>query len=681
VSSFPELPDYQILRELGAGGQSQVFLALDSSLKVEVVVKTVLQQRSIDPTATARFLNEARKTAQLKHPNIIEVKRLFEHQGRVYLVMEHVAGMDFTGILRRAPALPPIFVLAVLDQIAGGLEAAHAAGFIHRDIKPANILMSRDGDVKVTDFGLIRSLAADAGDTLTEPTHVVGTPAYMSPQQAQGALLDQRTDMFSLGVLAFEAFAGKRPFGAGDGSGSGDPQEVLRSIVQTPTPPLSFRGPQPPADAGKRIRATVERMLEKDLDRRFQSMGDLRRELRACLKEADVAGALDELGRRRVFGRFATDPEKAAAEFQQQVDSVTRTLAVGARRAREGGRKRPGVRIAAAAAAAVVVASVVWLLIGRGGEESAEQARPAEPGAGGPTVAAGDQVPAGDARTTGGVPAVSPEPAGEAASADRSRDDGTPPASGGVALGSDPAGAMVEARLVGAADWRRLGTAPRTESLAPGSWELRFTLDCHETALRTAEIADGRTASVEAALRPLESAFVRLNVAPFVEGETRYEGEVFLDGQSQGGGGGARVIRFTPCGAHEIEARLPRIFGSERRSIAQGKVAAGDTLDLGTIAFRTGPLKVRSVPASTIEVKIDGRPDPRRAYLPYVREVAVGRHVITLSPPAGRSLAGAEVDYGEGSPRTIVPDAQGRLEVPVEVRSDRECSVVFTLSG
>jgi hypothetical protein len=127
---------------------------------------------------------------------------------------------------------------------------------------------------------------------------------------------------------------------------------------------------------------------------------------------------------------------------------------------------------------------------------------------------------------------------------------------------------------------------------------------------------------------------------------------------------------------------MPRIFGTYRRTIAEGSVAPADTLDLGAVAFRTGALRIRSVPSSTFEVRIDGRPDPRRAYLPYVREVAEGKHVIALTLPPGRSVAGAEVQYGDsGPPVSLVPDSGGRLEVPVEVRTGRECAVVFNLSG
>jgi serine/threonine-protein kinase len=665
LSSFPELPDYEILRELGAGGQSQVFLALDSSLKVEVVVKTVLLQQSIDPTATARFLNEARRTARLKHPNIVEVKRLFDHGGRVYLVMEHVAGMDLSGIIARARALPPIFVLAVLDQVAAGLEAAHAAGFIHRDIKPANILMSGDGDVKVTDFGLVRSLAADAADTLTEPSHVVGTPAYMSPQQAQGAVLDERTDMFSLGVLAFEAFSGRRPFD--DPNGSGDHQKVLQNIVRAPTPELAFSGWPPPPEAGKRIRETVARMLEKDPERRFQSMGDLRRELRTCLRETDAGGVLDELGRRRVFGRFATDPEKSAREFQQQVESVTRTVAAGAR-AHAG----PGRRSLPVVAGALVLAAAVgaWLVFGRGDDPSLAEAPVA-------AVTPSDAGPIDDATPRGAADEEPPEDSPAKA---------VPPPprapAGELVVGTEPAGALVEARLAGAPEWSILGPAPLTERLAPGSWELRFSKDCHRAELRTAGLADGETVSVEATLRPLDSAFVRLTVTPYVEGETRYAGDVFLDGRSRGDGGNGLVLPVPSCGSHEVEVRMPRIFGTYRRTIAEGSVAPADTLDLGAVAFRTGALRIRSVPSSTFEVRIDGRPDPRRAYLPYVREVAEGKHVIALTLPPGRSVAGAEVQYGDsGPPVSLVPDSGGRLEVPVEVRTGRECAVVFNLSG
>src|SRR5579863_6404555 len=243
------LGPYEILAPLGAGGMGEVYRARDTRLGRDVALKILPADVANDLSRRQRFELEARAVAALNHPNIVAVYDV----GEGYIVSELVDGESLRGAkfgLRKT--------LDIAAQVAGGLAAAHASGITHRDLKPENILLTRDGRVKILDFGLAKMAAAQvagaAGETITvqtEPGLVMGTVAYMSPEQVRGQAVDPRSDLFSVGVILYEMLAGERPFG---GETSVD---TMRAILRQDPPDL-------PETLPAALRQVVAHCLEKE---------------------------------------------------------------------------------------------------------------------------------------------------------------------------------------------------------------------------------------------------------------------------------------------------------------------------------------------------------------------------------------------------------------------------------
>jgi len=270
---------YRIESQLGEGGMGTVYRALDTKLNRPVAVK-VLSDDLADAAARRRFQREAQMASSLNHPHIVTVHDVGEFEGRQYLVTEYVdAGTLKEWAQRENPGWRQIVEL--LSGVADGLAAAHAAGILHRDIKPANILVSKNGYAKLADFGLAkleeRSTPSAATRTIgeTRPGMVVGSVAYMSPEQASGKPLDARSDIFSFGIVLYELLVGHRPF-----SGRSD-LEVLQTIIHGSFPPL-------PEDLPLGLRALVEKALETDPAERYQTMRDLVVDLRRLIRQKTV---------------------------------------------------------------------------------------------------------------------------------------------------------------------------------------------------------------------------------------------------------------------------------------------------------------------------------------------------------------------------------------------------------
>ena len=238
-----ELGPYRIVGVLGEGGMGVVYRALDTKLKRPVAVK-FLSDSVADPAARRRFQREAQMASSLNHPHIVSVYDVGEFEGRQYLVTEYVDG----GTLRQCSKQkrPWRQIVDLLTGVADGLAAAHAANILHRDIKPENILLTKSGYAKLADFGLAKLADASrppsdatltAGQSSTRPGAVLGTPAYMSPEQASGAALDTRSDIFSFGVVLYEILSGDRPF-----RGTTD-VDLLHAIVHIDPAPLPDEAP------------------------------------------------------------------------------------------------------------------------------------------------------------------------------------------------------------------------------------------------------------------------------------------------------------------------------------------------------------------------------------------------------------------------------------------------------
>ncbi len=249
------LGDYLLERELGAGGMATVYLARESGSGRKVALKVMSPQLAKDPEFIARFINEARASSGLRHPNIVEVFAYGEEKGRPFIASEWVDGETLQGLLERVGALPIPVALEIFAQMLEAVGHAHERGIIHRDLKPANLLLSRTGWAKLTDFGIAKT-AQGAGLTQTGAT--LGTPAYMSPEQASGRALDARSDLFAAGVVLYEMVTGKNPH-------EGDtPMSSLAHLLEPRTPPVLSRVPGAPAE----VTAIIDRLLERDVSRR-----------------------------------------------------------------------------------------------------------------------------------------------------------------------------------------------------------------------------------------------------------------------------------------------------------------------------------------------------------------------------------------------------------------------------
>src|SRR5688500_8844438 len=269
---------YEIIGPLGVGGMGEVYRARDTKLNRDVAIKVLLAAVANDPDRLVRFSREAQVLASLNHPNIAHIHGVEESGGTPALVMELVEGPTLADRLGLG-ALPLDEALQIAKQIAEALEAAHEQGVVHRDLKPSNVKIRPDGTVKVLDFGLAKALGA-AGDSSLVPggsmsptlslaaTYagvILGTAAYMAPEQAKGKATDRRADVWAFGVVLYEMLTGERRF-------SGDSvAETLASVMKDQ---LTFGNL--PSETPRAIRALVARCLERDVRRRLQSIGEAR---------------------------------------------------------------------------------------------------------------------------------------------------------------------------------------------------------------------------------------------------------------------------------------------------------------------------------------------------------------------------------------------------------------------
>ena len=268
-----ELGSYRIEAIRGTGGMGVVYRALDSKFNRPVAIK-FLPGELADAAARRRFQREAQMASSLNHPHILTVHDIGEFEGRQYLVTEFVDGGTL-GTWVRQERRTWRQIVELLTGVADAVATAHDAGILHRDIKPDNILISKTGYAKLADFGLARS-AEHTEETRTQSNVIAGTVPYMSPEQASGQTLDARSDIFSFGVVLYEALAGRRPF-----DGSSD-LEVLRKIAHAAAPPLDEELPGA-------LRGVVEKALEKDRDERYQSMREMVVDLRRLERRSDPA--------------------------------------------------------------------------------------------------------------------------------------------------------------------------------------------------------------------------------------------------------------------------------------------------------------------------------------------------------------------------------------------------------
>jgi serine/threonine-protein kinase len=257
------LGKYQILERLGRGGMATVYRAYQTGMDRVVAVKVMHPQYTDDPSFIERFKREARAVGALRHPNIVQVIDFDVQDGQYYMVMEYVETESLKERLQKRGALPIREALSIARKLADALAYAHAHGMLHRDVKPANVLMSKSGEPILTDFGIAKLMDSTG---LTASGAAVGTPAYMSPEAGRGEAVDERTDVYSLGVMLYEMLSGELPFDADT------PYAVILKHISEPPPPLRPRVPYLP----EFVERIVIKALAKDRAQRYQSASEMR---------------------------------------------------------------------------------------------------------------------------------------------------------------------------------------------------------------------------------------------------------------------------------------------------------------------------------------------------------------------------------------------------------------------
>ena len=295
LNAGTRLGSYEIAAAIGSGGMGEVYRARDTKLDRDVAIKILPELFANDPDRLARFKREAKTLAALNHPNIAQIHGVEDSGGIHALVMELIDGEDLAARIARGP-MPVAEALPIAKQIADALDAAHERGIVHRDLKPANIKISHDGTVKMLDFGLAKALETGGdsrADAMNSPTFldsspqatalgvILGTAAYMSPEQARGRTVDKRADIWAFGVVLYEMLTGRCPF-------KGDTVTDALAAVVTSDPDWAAL----PSGIPDRVVDLLRRCLEKDTKQRLRDIGDARAEL-----SAPVSGVTHVQGR------------------------------------------------------------------------------------------------------------------------------------------------------------------------------------------------------------------------------------------------------------------------------------------------------------------------------------------------------------------------------------------------
>src|SRR6266404_7791671 len=352
---------YQIVAPLGKGGMGEVYLASDAKLGRKVALKLLPAEFTNHKERLRRFIQEAKAASSLNHPNIITIHEIGQADGAHFIATEFIDGQTLKKRMAQTRMQLPD-ILDVSIQTAGALEAAHAAGLVHRDIKPDNIMVRPDGYVKVLDFGLAKlteksSRSKTAGsevDTMvnahTTPGTVLGTVNYMSPEQARGQVLDQRTDVFSLGIVLYEMATGRTPFAAATSI------DTLVSILEREPSPLAEYTPEAPAE----FQRIINKALRKDREERYQTIQDLLIDLKSLKAELEFAQKLERSRPPRLGSDYSgtTAITKVATTDQQSTVAVTADQTV-----QTMGRNRralTAVLVVMVLAGALIGGAVLW---------------------------------------------------------------------------------------------------------------------------------------------------------------------------------------------------------------------------------------------------------------------------------------------------------------------------------
>ncbi len=262
--------EYEIIAEIGIGGMATVYKAVQKSLDRLVAIKELKKSFHADGQIVKRFERESRVAASLQHENIVHIYDYWKRPDYA-IVMEYVDGTTLAGVIEKTGALPVDVGIMIAVQVAAALDYAHMCGLVHRDIKPSNIMIKRNGEVKLMDFGIAQGRNHES---LTAPGTLIGTPSYMSPEQILGQPLDVRSDIFSFGVVLYEMFTGAKPFL------DDDARPVTAKIVKDPFPSPRRVNPEIP----RRLQRLIKKCLRKKPARRYEAMPAVRRKLERDLR-------------------------------------------------------------------------------------------------------------------------------------------------------------------------------------------------------------------------------------------------------------------------------------------------------------------------------------------------------------------------------------------------------------
>ncbi len=312
-----QLGRYEVLGEIGQGAMGIVYKARDPLIDRVVAIKTINLGLALDEKEEyeGRFYQEAKAAGRLNHPNIVTIYDVGKSGDVAYIAMEFLQGRELRDIMNDKGLLPVDQVLDIVAQVAQGLAYAHEHEIVHRDVKPSNIMVVRDGHVKVTDFGIARMASSSVR---TQTGMVLGSPKYMSPEQVMGKTIDQRSDIFSLGVMLYEMLTGQAPF-----NGENVNAIMYQTLNTIPAPPTTLNPAVP-----EMANFIVAKALAKKLEDRYQNAKDFAADLRACRdtlprsgKQLDVSPPAG--GERKLLDAIATTGSKEASDEEAKLSSTT----------------------------------------------------------------------------------------------------------------------------------------------------------------------------------------------------------------------------------------------------------------------------------------------------------------------------------------------------------------------